>query len=282
MSNSRSQTPKRNIRLIVEYKGTHYRGWQRQKDLPSVQQEIEIAIKKITGVHQPLTVAGRTDAGVHALEQVAAFFTHHPLPIQRFARAINHFLPKDICIHRADEVNLNFNVREHSLSKQYVYSIYQARERSAIEAERSHWIRDPLDLQSMQQASKCLIGENDFNAFRSVHCDAAHAIRMIYSINISQEQRKPCGRMIHLTFHGNAFCRYMCRILAGTLLEVGQQKRSIESVASALKSKDRQLAGMTAPACGLTLVHVEYPDIHLLLPDIKTRPASIPLQPSQL
>jgi tRNA pseudouridine38-40 synthase len=248
----------RNIRLLLEYDGTPYAGWQYQKSVPTVQGCLQKAFDKLLGERPILQVAGRTDAGVHAIGQVVSFRTTAPIPLERFAPGLNNYLPNDISVHEAVEVPASFDARVDSKSKRYGYRVYSAPQPAALELARAWQMRDRLDVECMRRAATALIGHLDFDAFRSSHCDAPHARRHMYGIEIDSYPRPPRGEHIQLLFHANAYCRHMCRIIAGTLIEVGRHKRSPESVALALASRDRRQAGMTAPACGLTLLEVLY------------------------
>ncbi|MEE2960963.1 MAG: tRNA pseudouridine(38-40) synthase TruA [Myxococcota bacterium] len=251
--------PSQNIKLTIEYQGTQYYGWQRQKDQPSVQEEIETAIFKATNEKVNLFVAGRTDAGVHARAQVANFSTTSQIGAWQICRALNYYLPDDITIHQSDAVPEDFNARHDSLAKRYWYNIYRGPQPAALERKRSWWILENIDLDLMQEAANKLVGEHDLNAFRSVHCDAKHAIRHIKSIQVETASRIPLGEIVTIKLYANAFCRHMCRIISGTLVEIGLGKREVSSMDLALKNRKREFAGSTAPAYGLTLMEVEYP-----------------------
>lgn len=264
-----------NVRLIIEYQGSRYRGWQRQENAPSIQQCIEEAIAQISQRQVRLTVAGRTDAGVHAVGQVANFRSDHPMPACKYAPGINHHLPDDIRIHRSDEMPDSFSARADSIHKRYRYRLYLARNPAAMEDQAWHikpGVSTTVDLQHqgrlstiaaemverMRQAAPHFLGEQDFESFRSVHCDASHARRNIFAIDIHTSPRPPCGQAIEIHFFGNAFCRHMCRILAGTLVEVGQGKRVADTIPAAIAACDRRQAGITAPSRGLTLMEVGF------------------------
>lgn len=249
----------RNIRLLIEYEGTRYVGWQAQENGPSIQAEIVRAIAAISRESATLHVAGRTDAGVHALAQVANFRTESRIPAERFAPALNSVLPDDVSIHRSDEVPLAFDARHSARGKRYRYRVYHARQPASLESARAWYVRRPLVLEPMREAASMLVGELDFEAFRSAHCDAAHARRHMHSITVEAQPRPPVGTTVDITFHANAFCRHMCRIIAGTLVEVGTGQRPAASVREALEKRQRALAGITAPAHGLTLLEVLYP-----------------------
>jgi tRNA pseudouridine38-40 synthase len=249
----------RNIRIVIEYDGTAYLGWQQQADGPSIQSALNDALFAITKQRPYIQAAGRTDAGVHALAQVANFHIDSTIPAERFAPAMNVHLPSDINVHRSAEVDMSFSSRHDSLSKRYRYRVYNARERAALDATRAWHLRTALELEDMRRGAQHLIGERDFESFRSAQCDAEHARREMFGITIDEARRPPVGRYVDITFHANAFCRHMCRILAGTLLEVGQGRRSPEDIERIVGARDRTKAGITAPPHGLTLLQIEYP-----------------------
>lgn len=252
-------TMSRNIRLLIEYDGTPYVGWQLQEGQASIQGELEAALFKITGEANPqLMVAGRTDAGVHAYGQVANFRSNSVLEARRFTPALNHHLPDSIRIHRAEDAPPDFDARQAARSKHYRYRVYRGPHAPALDRRRAWHIRNPIDVDAMRRAAAALVGELDFESFRSVHCDAAHAIRRMHSITVSTAPRPPVGEFVDIVFHANAFCRHMCRILAGTLVEVGTGRRPVADVARVLASQDRTQGGVTAPPWGLTLLEVLY------------------------
>lgn len=255
-----SDPEERNVRLLLEYDGSRYVGWQTQETGPSIQAELARALAELTGEQPLLRVAGRTDAGVHAIGQVVNFRTKSRIPPPRFAPALNTLLPDDISVHRADEAPAAFDARKSARAKRYRYRIYQGPQPAALEDRRSWYVRRPLDLERMSAARVPLLGEHDFEAFRSAHCDAPHARRHMYAIDVASAPRPPLGLHVDIVFHANAFCRHMCRILAGTLVEVGTGRRDPESVAGVLAARDRTRAGLTAPAQGLTLLEVIYGD----------------------
>ena len=248
-----------NICLLIEYDGTPYSGWQMQKTLPSVQGELTAALRRLTGEPQlNLSCAGRTDAGVHAYGQVANFHTCYRLEARRYATALNRFLPPTIRIHRSEALPAAFDARFSAAAKRYRYRLYEGLNPLALDRHRAWHVRRSLNVERLQAAAQTLVGEHDFNAFRSSHCDADHAVRRIFSVEVAQMLRPPIGRFVDITFHANAFCRHMCRILAGTLMEVGAGMRSVGSVEEALRVRQRQAAGVTAPPWGLTLLEVLY------------------------
>lgn len=247
------------IRLLIEYDGTPYHGWQLQRGHPTVEGTLTDVLRQLTGEPDlAVKAAGRTDAGVHAYGQVASFVTSCPKEARRFTPALNRFLPSSIRIHRSDAVPPHFNPRLDARRKRYRYRIYAGPHCTALDQYRAWHLQRGLVIPYMHQAAAPLLGEHDFNAFRSAHCDAPHARRRMDAIVISTQPRPPVGQFIDLLFTANAFCRHMCRILAGTLAEAGSGQRSVDSVHRALISRDRQQAGMTAPPWGLALMGVEY------------------------
>ncbi len=253
-----TEASERNIRLLIEYDGAAYKGWQVQLNCPSIQGALLAAIREVTGEEVMLTVAGRTDAGVHALGQVANFRTTSAVPAERFAAALNTKLPRDITVHASCVVAPEFDARHSAHSKRYRYRVYQGPQPAALERQQAWHVRRQLDVAAMQEAALCLVGEHDFEAFRSAHCDAPHARRRMHAVTVSEHERPPVGRQVDIVFHADAFCRHMCRILAGTLVEVGMRRRQVANVGEVLAARDRNQAGVTAPACGLTLLEVLY------------------------
>lgn len=254
--------PARNIKLVLEYDGTPYKGWQKQEHAPSIQQTLEEALFKMTGEVPKLVVAGRTDAGVHAQGQVCNFLTEATIEAKRYAPGLNFHLPNSISVHHSQEVAADFSARYDSVAKRYRYRIYRGRNPAALMQHAWHHA-SPIDIETMRQAAKHLIGELDFEAFRSAQCDAEHARREIFEIAITKTPRLPQGDVrgdvIDIVFFGNAFCRHMCRILAGNLVEVGRGLKKPEWIAEVLASRDRKQAAQTAPAKGLTLLQVYFP-----------------------
>jgi tRNA pseudouridine38-40 synthase len=249
----------RNLKAIVEYDGTTFVGWQRQETGPSVQEAVENAIHKITQKPTRVRVAGRTDAGVHAHAQVFNFRTESKLPTQRLAAGINAMLPRSVSIHQLDEVHDTFDAKRDSLWKRYRYSFYLAQYPSAHEARTSLHIKKELDVEAIQRAAQHLIGEKDFESFRAIGCQAEHARRHMMSIQIEKVPRPPAGHLLHITYQANAFVQHMCRILSGTLLEVGKGERDPDSIKATLTARQRTSAGVTAPPHGLCLLEVHYP-----------------------
>ncbi len=249
----------RNLKLLIEYEGTRYAGWALQHNAPSIAGCLMEAVAGMTGARPALCVAGRTDAGVHALGQVVSFTTASRLEAHRFPAGLNWYLPDDISVHEAREMPLSFDARRDSLAKRYRYRVYHGPQPAALERARAWYLRAPLEVEAMRVAALSLVGEHDFEAFRSAQCDAPHARRTMFGVDITRTLRPPLGEHIDITFRADAYCRHMCRILAGTLIEVGTGKRAVSEVADILAARDRKRAGITAPAHGLTLLEVLYP-----------------------
>lgn len=242
----------RHIRLVVEYDGATLSGWQRQANAPTVQQHLEDALAKLLDAPTPVAGASRTDAGVHALGQVAMFRTERTnIPCNGIRRALNASLPPTIAIRDAVEVDASFHPRFSATGKHYRYVIHTRDERSPHWHGRAwHRTRPILEIERMAACASVLIGDHDFAAFRAAHCDAKSTIRRLTDIAI----HRPEPDLVVIDIHGNAFLRNMVRIIVGTLVEA----ESPAQVAEILASKDRSRAGITAPPYGLTLVEVRY------------------------
>jgi len=243
----------RNIKLTLEYQGTRYHGWQRQKNAPSIQGHLEQAIKKVTGKKSTVFGAGRTDAGVHARAQVANFKTSSKLSSDVLLRAINAHLPKDIVVKEAEEVGRDFNARKDAHGKVYSYSIYDGPARPALLRDFVYCSRHKLNERKMRQASRFFLGRHDFSAFRTTGSSTKTSVRVIRHINVKRR-----GNRLTITVEGSGFLYNMVRSLVGTLIEVGRGKIEPGKVKEILDSKDRSLAGPTAPPWGLFLEKVLY------------------------
>lgn len=245
----------RNIKLVIEYEGTNYCGWQAQKNAMSIQEAIQDAIEKITGGRPELHGSGRTDAGVHALGQVANFFTESRIPEERFAFAFNAVLPQDIVIKSSCEVKMDFHSRFSAKGKQYSYLLLNSRHPTAIYRNLSHHVPycEKLDISKMETAAKYLTGTHDFAGFMSQGSSIKDTVRTIYNIKIECD-----GEFIKLIFNGNGFLYNMVRILSGTLLYAGIGKINVDAIPDIIESKDRKQAGITLPPQGLYLEKVFY------------------------
>lgn len=244
----------RNIRLLIEYEGTHYAGWQRQAEHPTIQGKLTEAIEKLTGAPVNLTGASRTDAGVHAWGQVANFKTESRIPLLGIRQGLNSILPEDIVVKDAVEMPPDFDSRRGSTGKTYVYKVLNRRYPSSIMRNFSWFVYQPLDINLMREGAKHMIGEKDFSSFRAADSDALHSIREVTSIEVSE---KPEG-MIEFEVKGTAFLRHMVRIMVGTLVTLGKGKLKPDDIKAIIEAKNREAAAMTAPPQGLFLVKVEY------------------------
>ena len=243
----------RNIKLTIEYDGKPYNGWQKQPNKPNIQGEIERAIYNITKEEVDLIGSGRTDAGVHALGQVANFKTNSNIPIEKLALAINSQLKNSIIIKKAEEVDERFHSRYNAKHKTYRYIINNSPFGTAIYRNLEYCFPIKLDVAKMQEAAKYFEGEHDFKAFKSSGTSAKNSVRTIYNASVKQE-----GEKIIIELTGNGFLYNMVRIISGTLLDVGLQKIKPEEIKNIIEEKDRQKAGKTLPAHGLYLVEVKY------------------------
>jgi tRNA pseudouridine38-40 synthase len=246
--------PRRNIRLTLEYDGTCYHGWQRQKNALSIQEVIETALSRITGETVRLIGSGRTDAGVHALGQVTNFTTRSTVPRRAFLHGLNSLLPMDIAVLQAEEVPLTFHARYDALWKTYEYRLLNRPVRSPVNVLHAWWLSGSLDVAAMQQAAQVLPGEHDFFSFRAAGSRPGHALRRV------REAFWHCQLegWLKFTITANGFLRGMVRSLVGTLVEIGKGKYPPEFLGEVLEKRDRRLAGPTAPPQGLFLVKVEY------------------------
>ncbi len=246
----------RNIRLTVEYDGTSYSGWQKQKEAPTVQAVLEDRISKVCGHPVDLLVAGRTDAGVHGLGQTANFHTTSRLPVPRIRKVLNQLLPHDIRIAQAKEVPSTFHATYHATAKLYRYIIRNTGDYTVFDRHTYHHFRRPLDLRAMKKAAKFLIGTHDFTAFRGTLGKWADPKRTLMRVTVKKQ-----GPNVVLDYFGKSFLHQMIRILSGTMLYVGTGKFKPEDIKDILKSKDRKKAGPTLPPNGLFLVKVFYPKV---------------------
>ncbi len=244
----------RNIKLLIEYDGTNYLGWQVQPKGPTIQGMLGDKIKLLTGESIQLFGSGRTDAGVHALGQVAHFKTQSRMDLCSMQRALNSLLPRDIVIQKIEEVEEGFHARKHAKSKIYEYRILNRSLRSAFHRGYVWHIPQKLNLTQMKKATQCLIGEHDFSAFRTVGSSTRTTVRRV----IQSEWKRGRGGFIRFEIEANGFLKQMVRSIVGTLVEVGKGKINPEEFQKILTSKDRKKAGPTAPAQGLFLKEVKY------------------------
>lgn len=256
----------KNIKLLIEYDGTNYHGWQRQKNHATLQKIIEDRLLRITGEDAALIGASRTDAGVHALGQVASFKTNSNLEPMTLQRALNATLPEDIRILYAWETAAAFHPRYDALGKSYFYLISNAIFSSAFLYRYAWRVPYTLDLDEMKKAGGLLLGRHDFSAFRGSGCGAKSTIREITALSIEKSSSidfmtaKIGGNFIKITVQANAFLRHMVRNIVGTLVEIGRGEMTVNSVSEAIELRDRKRTGPTAPAHGLFLAKVSYPE----------------------
>ena len=259
----------RTLKLILAYDGTNYVGWQRQTDRPTIQALLEAALADIEGRSVTVYGAGRTDAGVHALGQVASVRLTHPIDTPALVRALNAKLPSDIRVLHVEQVAEGFHARFDARSKTYRYRLVTGRVESPFEPRYVWHLPHPVDVPAMRAAGDVLRGRHDFAAFQTAAREGAPAstVRTISELTIGTE-RAPAwltptafdrGDVIVFKVVGDGFLRHMVRVVVGTLVDVGSGRRSVEDVAAALDSRRRESAGPTAPACGLFLVRVDYP-----------------------
>lgn len=243
----------RNIKLTIEYDGKDFNGWQKQPNKLNIQGTIEQAIKAITGEEVELNASGRTDAGVHALNQVANFKTNSQIPIEKFAIAINSRLKKSIVIKKAEEVGERFHSRLNCKRKTYRYIINNSEMGSAIYRNLETHIPQKLDTEKMEKALKYFEGEHDFKAFKASGTSSKSSVRKIYATKLYKENHR-----IYIELTGNGFLYNMVRIIVGTLVDVGLGKIEPEEIIDIIKDGKRERAGKTLPPNGLYLISVMY------------------------
>lgn len=245
----------RNIRLLIEYDGTAYAGWQYQPHAPTVQGAIEQAIEQVTRARSTLYGSGRTDAGVHARGQVANFRTASGATPFKLRAGINATTPRDIYVLDAEEVPDAFHARKSAIGKRYSYTLLAGGRHPALDRHRIAVVHERLDPAPMQEAAAMLVGTHDFAAFQNADSPRADTVRTLTRLEMSLE-----GALFRFTIEGTGFLYKMCRTLVGTLVEVGLGKRQAASVLALLAHGDRTLAGQAMPAKGLVLEEVMYPE----------------------
>ncbi len=243
------------IVLIVEYDGTRYHGFQWQANLPTVQGEIEKALWKLTGERKRVAAASRTDAGVHARGQVVSFKTTSPHSQQTFINGLNYYLPRDIVVKEAHRASESFDVRRRAVSREYHYYILNSRIRSPLRAGFSCLVGGHLDIEAMNQASECLIGEHDFASYASgIGVGVKSTVRRVYRAEVSRD-----GELVVFKMVANAFLPHQVRNTVGALIRVGLGRMSRDEFYCIMEAKTPGLAGPAVTAGGLCLMRVNYP-----------------------
>lgn len=251
---SPTEKQQRNIRLLLEYDGLPFHGWQIQPHSPTIQEVLQRALDRITGEKTALKASGRTDAGVHAVGQVANFHTLSRLETSAFPRALNSLTPPSISTLEAREVDPSFDSQFSALSKTYRYNLLLRRHASALDHTR-HWhIPCHLNLPRMRRAASLLTGTRDFSSFRAAGCGARDPVRRLSRLEITRR-----GDRLSIELEANGFLRHMVRNIVGTLVEIGRGRFHPDDVPRILEAKNRSRAGVTAPPYGLCLLSVEYP-----------------------
>lgn len=243
----------RRVRLTVAYDGTNYHGWQLQENAVTIESELNRCLSWLLGERIQVIGASRTDAGVHALGNVAVFDTKSRIPPEKISYALNQKLPEDIRIQKSEEVCLDWHPRHVPSRKTYEYRIYRAEFPMPVKRLYSYFTYRPLDVERMRRAAVYLEGRHDFKSFCQTGAKVESTVRTIYSLNLEEQ-----GDDLVIRVCGNGFLYNMVRIMVGTLMEAGQGKREPESMPQVLAALNRSAAGPTAPARGLTLVKYEF------------------------
>lgn len=244
----------KNYKITIQYDGTRYSGWQAQKSTPdTIQGKIEHVLSTFSGHPVEIMGSGRTDAGVHAVGQVANFHIEEEFSKEAILEELNRFLPRDIAVTSIEEVDPRFHSRLSAVKKTYVYRIHTSSISNVFERKFVYDYNEPLDVEAMKKAASLLVGTHDFKSFCGNKHMKKSTVRTIYAIEVEELPNE-----IKISYTGNGFLMNMVRILTGTLIEVGDGRRSADSMLSILDAKDREAAGYTAPPCGLFLKEVFY------------------------
>ena len=256
LNDSERKSQQRRIRLTVAYDGTDYRGWQFQPEGPTIQERLEEALEKILGEKARVTGAGRTDAGAHALGQVAHFDTLNKLPAKVIERALNATLPREIRVRQVTEVPETFHARYSALWKMYRYQIADMHRPESIFLLRTNWLRNTgVDLEILNQCCSIVLGEHDFSTFSKKEGARKNHLCRVYEAYWKKEETS-----LSFEIKADRFLRGMVRMLVGGMLAVAGRRAIVDDFSSALASPGRWRMAVPAPACGLTLVQVEYPE----------------------
>lgn len=244
------------ILLVVAYEGTKYCGWQVQPNQITVEGVLNRELSGLLGEEIEVIGASRTDSGVHAMGNVAVFDTNTKIPAEKICYAINRSLPEDIVVQSSREVPERFHPRHCDSFKTYEYRIWNADFIQPFNRKYTHFVYQELDTDAMQRAAEQLLGVHDFTSFCSVKTQVQDHVRTIYQAEVRRD-----GKLVTLRIRGNGFLYNMVRIIAGTLIKVGMHELSENCISSILEAKNREAAGPTAPAQGLMLIGIEYPDL---------------------
>lgn len=242
------------IALGIEYDGSHYHGWQRQANLPTVQLAVEKALSFVANTPITVQCAGRTDTNVHAFGQVVHFDTELERSLTAWTQGVNTQLPPDICVRWAQPVSDDFHARFGATARHYCYLIDNQPTSPAILHQRVTWHPRKLDVNRMIAAATHWIGEHDFSSFRGAHCQSKSPMRHVYHVDVSMQLG-----LIKINIKANAFLHHMVRNMVGVLMLIGEGKQPSTWAKTVLEAKDRQAAAQTAPATGLYLMEVDYP-----------------------
>lgn len=243
----------RNIKLLLEYDGTDYHGFQKQPGLPTIQGEVEGRLARILGEPTKLIGAGRTDAGVHASGQVANFLTENQISPEQISTALNGLLPESIAVKRATEMPLSFDARRYARSRVYRYTIFSDRHRSALRARYAHFIAEPLNLEAMKKGARFLVGEHDFRPFQASGSPVRSTARTVLALECRRS-----GKVVLITAEADSFLYRMVRMMVGALIGVGLGHLRPEIMGTAWQSGWEASRPACAPACGLCLIRVRY------------------------
>ena len=241
------------IAMVIEYDGTMYFGWQKQRTFISIQEVLERALSKFANHKIEVITAGRTDSGVHARYQVVSFETTATRELYGWMRGVNALLPADIVIQDVAIVSNDFDARYSAISRTYKYYLYQNVVRSAVLNKKIGWYHADLDVEKIREASKLLIGRQDFSAFRASECQALTPVRDLSVLNITEHENIICFEIT-----ANAFLHHMIRNIVGAFVYIGNGKLSINGLNDIIISKNRKLAPPTFMPDGLYLTHVQY------------------------
>ena len=241
--------------MVVAYHGAQFQGWQKQANVRTVQETLETALGKLAGERVVVRGAGRTDAGVHARGQLVSTTFSSRVPEGKMLLAANSQLPPDLSVMSVQEVDEKFDAKRDSIAKRYVYRVHNHVVYDPFFGSTRWHFRGHLDVEKMRRAARDLVGELDFQSFRAVSCDAKHARRYLWRVDVTDQRP-----LIEIEVRGNAFCKNMVRIIAGTLVDVGRGRIPADAMPRILAARDRTAAGITAPAEGLTMEEVYLPE----------------------